>query len=347
MTRDVTIDPFDIPLTTPLHTASGSIDRRRGFLLQVDGAYGEATPLPGWTESYEACRASLDAAADRLRGGASWDVALECCDGHPAARHAVDVARADTESATVGVPMAEYLTGEAAAATVPVNATIGDATIRDTASLARRAVTRGYECLKIKVGSRPVPGDVERLRAVRRAVGPDVELRADANGAWTPEQAREAMDAFADLHVSYVEQPLPADDLYGLADLRSETSTGVALDETLASHNVGDVLMVGAADVLILKPMSLGGVEPTHATASRASDLGVTPVVTTTIDAVVARTAALHVAASLDRPPACGLATADRLKFDLAVDPAPVQNGTMTVPDAPGLGVELAPIHDE
>lgn len=340
MTRDVTLSAFTLPLTRPLDTAAGTIEERRGFLLTVDDAHGEATPLPGWTESYDACRDTLERAASMLRDGGSWDAVLEACEGNPAARHAVDLARADTAATRAGVTLAGHLADGEADDSVPVNATIGQAPPRETAAHARRAVTSGYDCLKIKVGGRAVPGDVERLRAVRTEVGTDVELRADANGAWTPDQAREAMDAFDDLDVIYVEQPLPADDLHELASLRRDTTIGIAVDETLASYDVGDVLMAGAADVVILKPMALGGVERTHSIAIRASDLGVTPVVTTTIDSVVARTAALHVAASIGDTPASGLATADRLRVDLATDPAPVRNGRMTVPDAPGLGVE-------
>jgi len=340
MTRDVDVTPFRLPLTTPLETATGSIEERRGFLLEVDGAVGEATPLRGWTESLEACRVALDTAAAHLRNGESWREALDCCAEMPAARHAVDLARADLDATRADAPLASYLSSDDYAPTVPVNATIGQSPVRETAAHARSAVTSGFDCLKVKVGGRPVPGDVERLRAVRTEVGTDVELRADANGSWTPGQAREAMDAFDDLGVRYVEQPLPADDLTALADLRHDATIGVAVDETLASHRFGDVLMAGAADVVVLKPMALGGIERAHAYALRARELDVTPVVTTTVDGVVARTAALHLAASLGDPPACGLATADRLGTDLAPDPAPVENGRMTVPTSPGLGIQ-------
>lgn len=340
MTRDVSITPFTIPLKTPLRTGAGTIEGRRGFLLSVDDAYGEATPLPGWTEDYEECRRVLQTAANLLQNDRPWDDALDICSETPAARHAVDLARLDHQSRRDGVPLAEFLIESIDfPRTVPVNETIGHAPPRETAAHARRAVTSGFDCLKIKVGGRPVPGDVERLRAVRTEVGTEIELRADANGAWTPEQAREAMDAFDDLGVTYVEQPLPADDLSELAALRKETSIGVALDESLATNRVGDVLMIGAADVLILKPMALGGIERTHTLGKRASELDVAPIVTTTIDAVVARTAALHVAAGLGGEHACGLATARKLSMDLANDPAPVVNGTMTVPAGPGIGV--------
>ena len=85
--------------------------------------------------------------------------------------------------------------------------------------------------------------------------------------------------------------------------------------------------------------MALGGVDRAREAARRARAVGVEVVVTTTIDAVVARTAAVHLAASLPDVPACGLATAELLADDLAPDPAPVENGRVRVPQNPGLGV--------
>jgi L-alanine-DL-glutamate epimerase-like enolase superfamily enzyme len=175
-----------------------------------------------------------------------------------------------------------------------------------------------------------------------------VTLRADANGAWANDEAEAAFDAFEDLGVSYVEQPLPADDLAGHAALReSGFDVGVALDESLVGRRVDAVLDADAADVLVLKPMALGGPGNAHTLAMRAREAGVDPVVTTTIDGVVARLAALHVAAALPDVAPCGLATGDRLERDLGPDPTTVRDGKMTVPQDPGLGVDPAEVRPD
>jgi L-alanine-DL-glutamate epimerase-like enolase superfamily enzyme len=87
-----------------------------------------------------------------------------------------------------------------------------------------------------------------------------------------------------------------------------------------------------------VRPMVLGLHLRGPAAARRA---GVTAVVTTTVDAAVARTAAVHLAASLGDVPACGLSTAERLDADLAPDPAPVRDGAITVPQTRGHGVTV------
>ncbi|WP_144921027.1 mandelate racemase/muconate lactonizing enzyme family protein [Halorubrum salsamenti] len=349
--------PFSLGLASPLRTARGPIDRREGFLVAVgpgvDGesvsvpGLGEATPLPGWTESRSACEAALrevGTAGDDGGDEAIADDALSRLDPAetPAARHGLSLALADATASDAGCSLAEHLARiegfPAPAETVPVNATIGDADPEATVDAAETAAERGFDCLKIKIGARSLDADVERLRAVRRAVGDDVALRADANGAWDRETAREAVERLATLDLAYLEQPLPADDLDGAAALRErQIDVPIALDESLASRGLDAVLDAGAADAVVLKPMALGGPDRTLAASKRARAAGVEPVVTTTVDAVVARTAAVHVAAAIPDVPPCGLATGSLLDADLAPDPCPVSEGSVPVPSGPGL----------
>ncbi|WP_010612465.1 mandelate racemase/muconate lactonizing enzyme family protein, partial [Halococcus hamelinensis] len=140
---------------------------------------------------------------------------------------------------------------------VPVNATIGDGSVEETVAEARQAVEAGFTTLKVKVGTRAVDADLERLRAVRAAVGADIALRADANAAWDASEARRALPELADLDLAYLEQPLSSTDLAGHSDLRGDVP--IALDESLAEHSVAAVVEAGAADRVVLKPMVLGG----------------------------------------------------------------------------------------
>ena len=352
------IRPFSVPLDSPLSTARGEISRRRGFLVGTDAdgdttdeepvvhGIGEATPLSGWTEPYDRCREELESAVDTC-GNETGNVETP---GTPAARHGIALARLDRDARRADVSLADLLsnrygTGAAASETVPVNATVGDGSPAESAERCREAVEAGFGCLKIKVGKRALAADLDRLRAVRDAVGEEVTLRADANGAWDRKTADRALDELAALGVDYVEQPLPADDLEGHARLRGR-GVDVVLDESLATGGNGNTraidrvrtaIEVGAADVVVLKPMALGGPDRVLEAASTANEAGVEPVITTTIDAVVARTAAVHVAAAIPEIPPCGLATGGMLADDLAPDPAPVDGGRIRVPHGPGI----------
>jgi o-succinylbenzoate synthase len=341
---------FSLALAAPLSTAKGRIERREGTLIGIDAdgvrGVGEATPLPGWTESLADCRAALDAVAaeygtvDGL-GDPSDPLAdapaavTDALADAPAARHAVEQALLDATGRRRDRSLAGLLAADPAT-TVPVNATLGDADADATVEAARAAVDSGYSCLKVKVGAGSLDRDVARLRATREAVGPDVTLRADANGAWDRGTAAEAVAAFSALDLAYLEQPLPADDLSGHAALRGR-GVGIALDETLAGRDPAAPLAADAADVLILKPMALGGPGRASRVATAAREAGVDPVVTTTIDAAPARTAAVHVAAAIPDVRPCGLATGAALESDLVADPAPVDDGRVAVPAGPGV----------
>lgn len=348
------IEPFSLDLSAPLATAAGTIDAREGFTVAYrhrgETGIGEATPLPGWTESIDACRAALDRAAEAAdeaaieRDGTGHSGALLELDAAetPAARHGFASALLDADARADGVPLYQWFDDRrGTVGSVPVNATIGDGTLEETVVAAETAIDEGFDCLKVKVGARSIADDLDRLRAVREAVGDTVELRVDANAAYDRTQAREAIDGFASVGVSLVEQPLKADDLAGHRDLRGE-GVEIALDESLAASMAQEIIDADAADVLVLKPMVVGGPGNAHTLAMRARDHDIEPIVTTTIDAVVARTAAVHVAAAIPDVRPCGLATADRLAEDLGPDPCGVEDGRITVPQDPGLGVEVA-----
>ncbi|MEY7849873.1 mandelate racemase/muconate lactonizing enzyme family protein [Natrarchaeobius sp. A-rgal3] len=344
---------FSLSLSSPLETADGRIESRDGFLVRVvdgdsreDGkpddatvGYGEATPLAGWTESVSDCEAALERARESIRG--SVNEALEAVERQVAARHAVSLALADLQAKREATPLYRYLGRGPMVGRVPVNATIGDGDPSETAADTREAAERGFGTCKLKVGIRSVEEDIERIRRAREATGDGVTLRADANEAWTFEEAETALDAFDEIGLSLLEQPLPAGALEGHATLRKR-SNGVliALDEGLLEHGVDAICEAGAADAVVLKPMALGGIDVARKMAVWVNELGLTPIVTTTIDGVVARTGALHLAASIPDVPACGLATAELLAEDLGRDPVLLENGAAVVPQAKGLGVD-------
>lgn len=335
------VEPFTVELSPPLETARGTVREREGFLVTVEYAgstgVGEATPLAGWTESHRECRRALDragAVAEEL----DWGVALGKLKT-PAARHALSLALADARARDTGEPLYQTLGDTGPVDQVPVYATLGaDGGPEAAAEQARGAVDAGYRCLTVTVEGRGVEADLERVRAVREAVGDAVDLRVDAGAAWTRGEARQAVKGLAALGVDCVEQPVPTAAFEAAAALRGQ-GVAIALDESLAAYDVETALDAGAADRLVLKPMVVGGPDLTARAARLCRDSGVEPVVSTTVEAVVARTGAVHVAASVPDVGPCGLATGDRLVRDLAPDPAPVADGAIGVPQTPGLGV--------
>lgn len=327
------IDPFSLPLSRPLETAAATIETREGFVVRVtiDGVegIGEATPLSGWTESYDACERALRSVEDpkaAIESGALTHA--------PAARHGVSLAVLDAASRSAGRPLYRHLGGTDRRESVPVNATIGDGTPAETAAAAADATAAGYPAIKLKVGARTPEADLDRIESVRERC-PDVELRIDANGAWSVETALEFLPEFADFDVAVIEQPLSADELAGHARLRGR-GVEIAIDEGLPEHGVEAILGAGAADLLVCKPMALGGIDRARDVVCSARSDGVDALVTTTIDGAIARAGAVHLAASVPEIRACGLATAGMLDSDLRPGIAIAENGSIAVPQGKG-----------
>jgi len=168
--------PFSLPLSSPLATASDTIEERDGLVVRYDHrghtGVGEATPLPGWTESLPDCRAALASAATAETSGGHTAAMLElAADTVPAARHGFATALLDADARADGVPLYQWFDADRRCQSVPVNATVGDGDPAATADAVAQAVQAGFDCCKLKVGARSVEADIQRIRTVRDRVG--------------------------------------------------------------------------------------------------------------------------------------------------------------------------------
>ena len=188
---------------------------------------------------------------------------------------------------------------------------------------------------------------VERVRAIRAAVGPDIALRLDVNGAWDLETATERLEAIGRFDIEFVEQPLTSHDVDGMAELRRRVRVPVAADEAAASvRDVRGLLEAEAADVLVVKPARVGGPGAVAEIAVLAAARGVPVVISTLFETGVGIAAALAIAARLpdvstDRwpdPLDHGLATAGLLEHDLLARSLIVEDGRMRAPGGVGTG---------
>ncbi|HSH22868.1 MAG TPA: dipeptide epimerase [Acidimicrobiales bacterium] len=188
-----------------------------------------------------------------------------------AARCALELAMLDCALRSRGASAAALLPPQRPTLTYSGVITAGDA---DTA--ARRAHQMrlvGLEQVKVKVGT---GHDVERVRAVREALGPDASLRVDANGAWDLHQALQILDALAPFAVDAVEQPLPRHALADLKALRRATSVPVMADESLVTLEDAKVLLAEqAVDVFNIRVSKCGGLHRSAELARMALAAGV------------------------------------------------------------------------
>jgi o-succinylbenzoate synthase len=246
----------------------------------------------------------------------------------------------------LGQPVSALLAGDSAHVreSVAVNAVIGGSTIEETIRSAHGAIAEGYPCLKLKVGQQGETGaqTIERVRAIRAAIGLTVQLRLDANASWSFEQAVSILQACAECDIQYVEQPLPADDLTGMRVLRQTVPIPIAADEAVTDlASARHILDQSAADVLILKPQLLGGLRTAQRIVQMAFERHVNCTITSALETGIGMVALLHlVAATPAITEACGLGTLSLLDDTLLEDDLLLRQGNIVVPIAPGLGLK-------
>jgi L-Ala-D/L-Glu epimerase len=329
-------------LARALETSYGEVHERELFtvaLTDADGAtgYGEAAPLEPYDgvsprrvwEALEGYRPVL-MQSEGHTGPQLLDACRRVCD-EPVALAAIDLALWDRAGRRAGRPVAALLT-DAPAPAVAVNATLAASDRAGAAAQAAAAVAAGYECVKLKVG---LGDDAGRVAAVRAAVGPEVALRLDANGAWDVEEAVRAIDALAPAGLELVEEPTHG--LQAVRAVRERVAVRVAIDETAAEHGA---LGAGVADAVCLKISRCGGIGGLLAAAALVRASGAEVYLASTLDGPLGIAAAVHAAAALASRgplPACGLATLGLLEG--VEDALPVREGRIAVPSDAGLGV--------
>jgi L-alanine-DL-glutamate epimerase-like enolase superfamily enzyme len=194
----------------------------------------------------------------------------------------------------------------------------------------------GFRVLKLKLGK--AEADIDRVRAVRAAL-PDAALRADANTGWTAADARRLAPDLAKLDVEFIEQPLPKDDLNGLAALSRDLPLPLYADEAVLDvHDVRRLHAVGFRGGINVKLQKTGGIRPAVRALREAKDLGYAVQLGCNVETAVGIAAGVQLLSLLDHADLDGhLLLADR-PFD---GPMP-ERGWYETPDAAGLGVTPA-----
>jgi o-succinylbenzoate synthase len=343
----VEVIPYALPFEEPYVTARGVLQRREMVLLRVrdeDGVVGlgEAVPL--------ALRGGvgLRSVVAELEG---WGEDREVDGLSGPSRCAVGSALMDVRGRRTGKRLGEEAGDEA----VECNATLVAGPPDAVATEAERWAQAGFTTFKLKLGGESAPvsamrtfsrtrgsRDIEQVRAVREALGPEVRIRVDANEAWDLETAKTTLAELEPFGIELAEQPVAG--LEVMAELAASTSIPLAADESVASlGEAEEAAALGACAYTGIKLSKVGGPEEALAIAD------VLPAyVTSALDGPVGIAAAAQVALSLAETThperlhlAHGLATQRLFAATVASVECEVRDGMLHLPPGPGLGIEL------
>jgi L-alanine-DL-glutamate epimerase-like enolase superfamily enzyme len=341
MTR-LEVTPKRLLLRAPMRTSWGEMREREVLGVRLswgddDFGDGEAAPLELYDGvSRAAVVAALQAYEPVLRDAdpaAEHDSLLAACAAErdlPQALAAIDLALWDRAGRREGRSVAQLL-ADGAAPSVAVNATIGAEDRAGAAAQAAAAVRDGFDCVKVKVG---IGDDAGRVAAVRAAVGPDVAIRVDANGAWSnAHESLANLRALVPAGLEYAEEPVHGVD--ALRAVQAASVVPVAMDESAVEPGAAGS---GATDAVCLKIARCGGISGVLRDARAARAAGSAVYVASTFDGPLGVAAGVHAAAALaaSGPVAwCGLATLGLFEgYEGVLAP---ERGAIAVPGGPGL----------
>jgi L-alanine-DL-glutamate epimerase-like enolase superfamily enzyme len=311
---------------------------------------GNIDPSPGY--SAETIEESLAALRDKLAPcvpgldaanihvlNARLDAAMP---GFLDAKAAIEMACVDLTARALGLPVHAYL-GGAVKERLTFNAWIGIVSPDEAAAEAAKWFGRGFRSAKIKVGG-GIEADRERVRAVREAVGSAMALRIDANAGYDANTAIGLLRLVQPFELQLFEQPVPAEDLGGMARVRREAGgVPIMADESIVDHaSLIAVIRTQAADIVKLKVMKQGGFHRANAMLATAEAAGIRCVIGHGFGLGVNTMAEIMLAATsanvIDGLECVGpLKTAD----DITAEKLDLSSGVLALPPGPGLGVAL------
>ncbi len=263
---------------------------------------------------------------------------------NPFTRAGVEMACWDLLGKVAGLPLYRLLGGKVRE-TVPTKFSVSGLEPEAAASIARWAVEQGFTAMKVKVGIEP-EADIQRVRAVREAVGAQVRLGIDANGGWSPRVAIQTINRLVECDLWFAEQPVPPLDVAWLAEVRAHVRVPVLADESV--FRVEDAMSVvreSAADAISMYIGKGGGIGPARKIAAIAEAAGMSCTIGSNLEMDIAMAAMIHVGLSTPGVDAEGLPCDILGPFfyegDLLTEPLDIRAGSASIGERPGLGVEL------
>jgi L-alanine-DL-glutamate epimerase-like enolase superfamily enzyme len=313
---------------------------------------GEASCTPRWSGEDQVTGAHLihTYLEPLLRGEDPREVEVLCRKFRLAfaanyfTKAAVEMALWDIAGKAAGKPVYELLGGKVRER-VPTKWSVSGLEPEKAADIARWAVGQGFRAMKVKVGIEP-DGDVERVKAVREAVGPDVKLGVDANGGWSPEGAIRTIERLYVHGIYFAEQPVAPEDAAEMANVRRSIRVPLVADESIYTLQDAKMLaLLEAADVFSIYVGKAGGIGPALRIAQFAESAGLKCTVGSNLELGVGSAAMVHLAlaargiAAEEFP--CDIIGPLYYEDDVVREPLPIRPGAAEANNRPGLGVDL------
>lgn len=261
----------------------------------------------------------------------------------PGAGAAAEMACVDLAARIHGVPMHTYL-GGAVAPQVEFNGWIGALPPKEASAEATKWLKAGFKSAKIKVGGGGIEADRERVAAVRETVGNKMQLRIDANCLYDAETSIRLCRMVKEFDLQLYEQPVPKNDIAGMARVRREGGIPIMADESVSDHaSMMAVIKAGAADYVKFGIKQAGGILRASHMLATAQAAGIPCVIGHGFGLDPSTLAEVMLSAT-SRNVVSGLECVGPLKVKdtVATTRLDISSGSLPLPPGPGLGISLS-----
>jgi L-alanine-DL-glutamate epimerase-like enolase superfamily enzyme len=351
------IEPIAVsfPMKKPVFMAGVEIRQADNVLVRIEAddgtvGWGEAASAPTMTgETVESMMAAIFYLLPAVEGRSADDIAGTVAAmshrmyGNNAAKAAIEMAIHDVVGRATNRP-AYALLGGKQRSHMAILGVISTGELNSDLREAEKKKAEGYAAFKIKVGIDKPLVDAERTRQVCAVIGEGALISSDANQGWSTDEALQYVRAVADAGLDFFEQPVPADDIAGMAAVAAAAGRiAIGADESI--HSQEDIRRHherAAARGVSLKTIKLGGMRGVMEAGRLCETLGVNVNVSAkTGESSIACAAATHIAAALPQI-AWGLTLSNEgLADDVTARPIRIARGHVDVSDRPGLGIDV------
>ena len=259
--------------------------------------------------------------------------------GAPTAKAAIDIACYDVAGKELGVPVYNLLGGRYHEE-FPITHVLSIAAPEAMAKEAEERVAAGYRSMKMKVGTN-VADDVLRIQAVRERVGEEIAIRVDVNQGWVNSaNTLQGLQKLQDCSLDWLEQPVRADDIDGMVEVKSKSSTPMMIDEGLRGvRDMREIIAKRAADKVNIKLMKCGGIYPATKLAHMAEMAGIECQIGSMVESSIGSAAGFHVAFS--KKIITSVELTGPLKFSKDVGNLHYDVPFIRLSGKPGLGIDI------
>jgi len=306
----IEVIPKEFNLRYPSAVAYAVEETAANLIVRVDTSdgltgWGNCAPDPVVTgERIEDVRAFLEGPAREMLIGqeadriSALDVRLQEGPGKafPAARAGINIALLDLWGKRMGKPVYRLL--GACRDRIATSMTVGLGEPAFMVERAKEYQAQGFQALKIKIGTR-WEEDLDRVVKIREAVGGEIELRLDANQAYSAGDALKLIEALEGHNIEFLEQPTPAKNLDALREVSTRSSIPIMADESAVDlEDASRVARGRCARLINIKLMKAGGVTAATAINRVAEVEGLPAMIGCMDESVISIAAGLHFALS-------------------------------------------------